>query len=370
VTQDVAVTVNSCETINSFTATPASIAQGQSATLAWSVSNYTNGRIIMYDPQMDEFTIILFFDTTNNPGQLVVTPSSTRSYTLQLFGACPAVNRGLTVTVQPATGNVLIGPQGHPDAVGPTDNNDDYTNKTQIGGVAVAPGGVTTAGATIVFTNTVKNLAIASDTITLTAPYIGSQAAGFSVELSRDGGATYVPLNAGQSATLTVCAGCSADVSVRVTAPSGLSVLGGWSTVIRATSGLTPSVRNDTIDRVWTGFVRALKSYTVTNTTGVGGPTDPVPGAVIEYAVNYSNVTAAAGAGNVDLTATNVVLTEDGNAAPNNWGSTTNHAAGSASDTLGGTITGDAAGSTLLRDTVPSLAPGSSGVFKFRRVIK
>jgi hypothetical protein len=42
----------------------------------------------------------------------------------------------------------------------------------------------------------------------------------------------------------------------------------------------------------------------------------------------------------------------------------------SASDTLGGTITGDAAGSSVLTDTIPTLAPQATGTFRFKRVIR
>jgi hypothetical protein len=66
-----------------------------------------------------------------------------------------------------------------------------------------------------------------------------------------------------------------------------------------------------------------------------------------------------------------MVITEDGNDAPNNWAANTTHVVGSASDSRGGTITGDAAvNSTLLTDTVSTtLAPGEFGTFTFRRKI-
>ena len=69
------------------------------------------------------------------------------------------------------------------------------------------------------------------------------------------------------------------------------------------------------------------------------------------------------------LTAHNLVINENGNAAPNNWGATTEHVIG-ASDTQGGRIVGDRAGSTSLSDIVMSLEAGQSGVFKFRRRVK
>ncbi|MDQ3255077.1 MAG: hypothetical protein M3R15_14435, partial [Acidobacteriota bacterium] len=94
------------------------------------------------------------------------------------------------------------------------------------------------------------------------------------------------------------------------------------------------------------------------------------PGADIEYVISYSNVSSGGGTNNSTLTVNNLVITEAGNAAPNNWGTTTDQVAGSASDTLGGTIAGDTAGSVLLTDTVTSLTPGQSGVFRFKRRIK
>jgi hypothetical protein len=267
------------------------------------------------------------------------------------------------------SGAVLLGPSGSPAAVGPTGNNDDYTNKTVTGGTAgVAPGGVTTAASTVVFTNTVQNTGNGDDTFTFTAPTVP---AGFTVELSTNGGASYTALGGGGSATLAVPFGATANVLVRVTAPAGRTVLTGYGAVIRATSANTPAASNDTIDRLFTGFVRADKAVTVINSTGVGGPSDPVPGAVVEYAITYSNVSTATGAGNADLAATGVTIVEDGNAAPNTWGANTTQVVGSASDTRGGVISGDAAGSTSLTDAVPgSLGPGQSGVFRFRRTIK
>jgi hypothetical protein len=63
------------------------------------------------------------------------------------------------------------------------------------------------------------------------------------------------------------------------------------------------------------------------------------------------------------------LITENGSVAPNNWATFTDHLVG-ATDTLSGTITGDTAGSNLLTDLVPSVTPGQSGVFTFKRTIK
>lgn len=266
----------------------------------------------------------------------------------------------LSFTVTSA-GAVFIGPLGQPLAIGPNNNNDDYTNRTLTAGVNVPFGGTTTSGGVLIFQNTVLNQANIADNITVLPQAIP---AGYTVEVSADGAAYSGSIN------INVPSAGSTTVFVRVTAPSGISVLTGYSSVIRATSSITPQNFNETIDRLYTGFVRADKSVTVTNSTGIGGASNAVPGAIIEYVINYSNVTTASGTGNINLTATNVVFTEDGNALPNNWGSTTNHVVGSVVDSLGGAISGDAAGSSLITVTAATLAPSQNGNFRFSRVIR
>ncbi|HEX6184278.1 MAG TPA: hypothetical protein VFZ44_10400 [Pyrinomonadaceae bacterium] len=275
-------------------------------------------------------------------------------------------------------GSVLFGPSGAPAAVGPTDNNDDYTNRS------VAPAAIaglshlsTLASATTVdFTNTVQNTGNADDTFTFTAPTVP---AGFTVQISTNGGTSFTTLSGGGSTTLAVAFGASANVIVRVTAPAGSAVLqaGGFSTTVRATSGVTPASSNDTRDNLYTGFLRLVKTATVFNSTGVGGASDPVPGADIEYTITYANVsTGGGGAGCVDLVASNIVISEDGNAAPNNWGTTTTQVTSPApSDSNGGTITDGntngavTAATTFLRDAVGTLNPGVTRAFVFRRRI-
>lgn len=281
----------------------------------------------------------------------------------QITAVSPTVTTTLT-----AVGSVLNGPQGQPGAVGPTNNNDDYTNKSVNTGIAgVLPGGVTTAaGNAIMFTNTVQNSGNANDTFTLT---VLSFPAGATVSVN---GVTVV--NAGVATgtpvpPLSIPFGASSNYTVVVTLPAGQTVLTGYNTVIRGTSGNTPGASNDTIDRVYTGFLRLDKTSAVSNGTGVGGPTDAVPGAVITFTITYTNVSSSAGTNNTTLTASNIVITENGASAPNNWATYTDHVVG-ATDSRGGTITGDAVGSNLLTDTVASLSAGQSGVFTFKRQIK
>lgn len=262
-------------------------------------------------------------------------------------------------------GNVLIGPSGAPAAVGPTDNNDDYTNKSVNTGISgVAPGGATTASGQIVFVNTIQNTGNTSDTYTIDAP---SVPAGFTVEVSTDGGGSYTTVSGGGSVSLAIAFGASANINVRVTEPAGNTVLTGYDTVIRATSNATPAAFNRTIDRLYTGFVRLDKAYSVNNATGVGGPTDAVPGAVITYNITYTNVSTSNGDANcVKLTATSVVITEDGLAAPNNWGTYTTDT-GTPSDSGSGVVV--IVSATKYTDTIASLGPGASFVFTFYRSI-
>ena len=268
-------------------------------------------------------------------------------------------------TTLTAVGSVLIGPSGAPAAVGPTDNNDDYSNKAANTGIAGRePGQGTNAQGVLVFVNTVQNTGNANDTLTIDAPTVP---AGFTVEVSTDGGTSYTTVSGGGSVSLAIAFGSSANISVRVTEPLGNIVLTGYDTIIRATSGNTPAANNKTIDRLYTGFVRLDKAFTVANATGVGAATDPVPGAVITYNITYTNISTSNGDANcVKLTASNLVITEDGLAGTNNWGTYTTNS-GSPSDSASGTVVTVSA--TKYTDTIASLAGGASGVFTFKRSI-
>ncbi len=140
-----------------------------------------------------------------------------------------------------------------------------------------------------------------------------------------------------------------------------------WSSgVVRQ---VDPAVANDTIDRLYAGFIRLDVKTTVIGAEPDFEVSRVAPGSEIEFVVTYTNISSAEGDGNSLLTAYNLVIHQDGNAAPNNWGSTTEHIVG-ASDNQGGHIVGDREGSTSLTDVVMLLDPGRSGVFRFRRRVK
>lgn len=279
-------------------------------------------------------------------------------------GYVAGVGHGVILqTLLSQVGSVLLGPSGAPGAVGPTDNNDDYTNKS-TNPANIAPGGSTLALAQLIFTNTLQNTGNANDTFTLDAPTVPAL---FTVEISTNGGGAWTDVSSGGSTSLAVGFGSSADILVRVTVPAGQVVLNGFSTTIRATSTVTPAASNRTIDRSYTGFLQLSKSFSVANGTGVGGATDAVPGAVITYNITYTNISSSNGDANcVRLTASNLVIDEDGLAGTNNWGTFTTHS-GVPSDSGSGVVV--IVSATRYTDTVASVAPGASGIFTFMRSI-
>lgn len=280
-------------------------------------------------------------------------------------------------------GLVLNGPLNQPGAVGPTDNNDDYTNKSVNTGIAtVGPGGNTTApGNAVEFDNTVQNTGNANDTFTLS---VQSYPANSTVRISIDNEATWTTLVANgaptgaANPTLAVTFGSSASYKVEVTLPAGIPVLSGYNTVVRATSANTVGATNDTINRVYTGFISLVKSAAITNSDLTkGGPNDPVPGAVIEYTITYTNVSSTLGSNNGLLNATSVTITDLGTGI-NNWTANATYIAGSASSQLVtpvptspyGNISVTGAPVDKVEVVLPGLAAGASGTFKFRVTIK
>lgn len=283
------------------------------------------------------------------------------------------------VTTIAKTGNVQIGTSGFPDAEN-TDTNDDYTNKSVNAGIAgVVFGGNTTAGGTLVYVNTLKNTGNADDIFTITAP-LQTPLTGFTVKISTNGGGSYTDVSNGTaSVTVAIPYDQTADVWVEITAPTGKAVITGFSTVIHAASGITSANTNETIDRLYTGFIRLTKTAVILNgDLTKGTDTDPVPGAMITYTVAYSNIASTGGTNCPTLNAKNFIITENGTTGGNNWGTYTSHVINSAVDSRGGTITGNGdVTSTLLTDTVTTVATvatpllaGQSGTFSFQRLIK
>jgi hypothetical protein len=149
---------------------------------------------------------------------------------------------------------------------------------------------------------------------------------------------------------------------------------------------------NIKIDRAYTGYLTLAKTsrvlvgsgpaVSVANGTLNPDPKSPAPGNILEYVITYSNIsTAQAGSGtNSILNANNIVITEDGFALTNNWGTTTTAVPSTAADpTLGAVITFFVGNTPTLTtdpavnkyiDTIPTLAPGGTGSLTFQRRVK
>ncbi|MBW4476487.1 MAG: hypothetical protein KME54_06345 [Tolypothrix brevis GSE-NOS-MK-07-07A] len=274
----------------------------------------------------------------------------------------------------PVPSAVLNGPDRAPDAIGLTNNNDDFTNKSSFVPSDKKPGDTIDPSA-VAFTNTVKNSGTDPSSISLvpTAPAAlgdlpvdtvvtitnGSESKkyvwdGTTFVFDADGNPTtkgdQSPINATtQYITVpNVAPGATVNYGVEVNLPTDtpLSTDTGkgfpvpiTAFIDDATPGLgaeAVTARNITIDRVYTGFLKLLKESRVLPGTGpaVQGtdgtfsvtPKKPAPGNIIEYQISYSNISEAqSGTGNVTLKADKVVIVEDGTLSTaagdgkNNW---------------------------------------------------
>ncbi|MEH1863892.1 MAG: hypothetical protein V7K69_02455 [Nostoc sp.] len=304
-----------------------------------------------------------FIDTQNNN---TGTNSTTGDYNVA------------TISV-PANSSVLNGPNGVPDAVGPSSNNDDFTNRSALIPPNIAPGS-TVDPAAVSFTNTVQNTGIAIANISLvptppvtlsdlptgtvvTVSYQGLSAAytynGTSFTFTSGTGTVGGnPISATNPVRIDAVAanGGKANYGVSVDLPAntplstdtiaqGAAVTTtlerGFPTPVTAfidanSNGLADdTATNISIDRVYTGFLQLLKESRVLQGTGPAlpaGSTDgtfsttakkPAPGNIIEYRITYKNIsTSQVGTGNVILNADKIVITEDGTvggASGNNW---------------------------------------------------
>jgi hypothetical protein len=286
---------------------------------------------------------------------------------LTLVLAATAWNAGVTGKDREIDAGVLLGPCGSSAAAGPTGINDDFTNRSIGADIVSGPNTVTANSASVVFRNTLQNTGPVDDAFIIAAP---SLPPGFRAEVSTDNGDTYAVIDQwGSSITVAVGYRAAVILFVRITAPGGLPVLQAFETVIRATSTVSPAVTNETINRIYTGFIRLENAQAIVNHTGVGGASDAVPGAQVEFIITYSNISSMNGVDCALLIAYNLVISADGRKPPNNWGVTTDHIVG-ASDNRGGLIVGDRPNSQSLANVVMRLEAGESGVFRFRRMIR
>ncbi|MBD2450399.1 hypothetical protein H6G76_25235 [Nostoc sp. FACHB-152] len=343
--------------------------------------------------------------------------------------------------------SLLNGPNGFPSAVGPTNNNDDFTNKSSNVPANTTPGSTFDPNV-VSFSNTVSNTGNQAANISLLPTPPANTAdlpTGTIVTVSYNNGTTTIsatytyngttfaftsgtgtvggnPISATNPIRIDgVASNGTANYTVVVDLPAGTplstdtNIQRGFPVPITAfidgnSNGLLDDgVTNISIDRVYTGYLQLIKQSRILLGTGpaVQGtdgtlsttPKKPAPGNIIEYVIQYKNISEsqpASGNNNVILNAGSVVITEDGTVAPNNWAKDntptnnvidTSHVANSAQDS-GGTITffsGDPAttpatnatsGTTATTDVTKyvdtltnPVAPGESGTFTFQRKV-
>jgi hypothetical protein len=315
---------------------------------------------------------------------------------------------------------ILNGPSNKPDAVGPTGNNDDFTNistpipattwsldpvtgvytANPINPAAVAFSGTFQTAATTP-TGNVDLLPAAPATPLPTGTKVTISYGGTSKTYEFDGTKFVDVVSGVVTATPatplivpSVVGGSKVNYGVEVDLPAGTPQLAGYSVPVVAFVDTNndgkldvTEPQNTTIDRVYTGYLKLTKEAQITDANGgileaftAAPKKNAQPGQSIEYRITYKNISevAPANSGSVTLNAANIKVTEDGNAAPNNWAPITTHKGSSATDSNNGTITFDGGASNnstpavaVYKDVVAGpLAPQAIGTFSFTRVVK
>jgi hypothetical protein len=300
--------------------------------------------------------------------------------------------------------NLLNGPKDNPQAIGENGNNNlDFTNKTTPVAGGVKKGDKFDPDP-VGFINTVKNgsdlpidlkiiPAIKTDEslpegtiITLKDPKKPNDS-GVSYQVNSVG--SIVPVDATKLALILaqVPAQGSVDYITGIDLPIDTSALKGYPISLIAfvdrNNDNIPNpteLQNQTLDRLYTGFIEMLKESRV-----LGTDKKPLndfsvdakitkPGQFIEYRIKFSNISAVvpAGSDSRGLAATNFMITEDGAAGVNNWAALTTNDPNSASVSMG-TLTFSPIDDTNNREVkayinnVGTLVPQSGGVFSFTR---
>ncbi|PSR18740.1 hypothetical protein C8255_05820 [filamentous cyanobacterium CCP3] len=332
--------------------------------------------------------------------------------------------------VPPGNSALLNGPNNVPNAIGPTNIQDDFTNAATT---VPTPGvqGSASDPAAVTITNTVKNtigtnldnvklLPFAPNaTNTLTGGVHGSDAnipVGTTVTIqfgaqiavyTYTAAGVFTPQGGNPPVVIgTLTPGQQKSYTVAVDLPAGTGQIQGYTIPIVAFVdndsnnsfvSTTDTVYNFTNNRVYPGFVNLIKAARILDrdgTTQIDPPSTPPsytstpagraqPGQFVEYQITYQNISEpqpASGGGNVLLTGNGLVIDEDGTAAPNTWAAITTHRQNTAA-TLGtlqfynGAVllgnTDPASGTVVTRyvNTIPSLAPQVTGTLTFRRIV-
>jgi len=292
------------------------------------------------------------------------------------------------VTTIALAGAILNGPNGLPGAVGPNNNNDDFTNRSSPIPINTAPGAAIDPSA-VTFTNTLSNPST-TDPLTniLLVPDVAGFVATVGDQLPPSGttvtliygnltpavytfnGKDFIYTSGGNVTIQTLAPGQTVSYNVVVDLPSSTPLSTdtgkGFSIPIFAFKDVNGDSRpgtlvaeptqNRTIDRVYTGFLKLVKEARILAQDGATEiqtwtqlSADLVgkgaKGRFIEYRVRYTNISIApTGTGNATLDAKNVTISEDGVNGGNTWARDidlntvidTSHSMGSVSVTYGG----------------------------------
>jgi hypothetical protein len=322
-------------------------------------------------------------------------------------------------TIYTIAATPLNGPNGLPGATGPTGTNDDFTNKSIVVPAGKAPGDLLTNLETtpVVFTNTVQNTsgglqaiallptapttatALPDNTkVTLTDPvtgktatYVYTAATGFTFDSGT--GTT-----AAQPLSLTIPGGGTANYTTTIDLPGNVAQLQEFPVPVTAfidvnnNGNPTNEPSNLTINRLYTNYLSLLKEARILEADGTTvvvpfttaqATLSPaaLPGRILEYRITYKNIATPAAGTSTSLAANTLVISEQGiSAQGNNWATSTldskypANPLGSATDSTTGVIVVTTGGTptdiTAYQDTVPSVAPGATGIFMFQRKIK
>ncbi len=364
-------------TTTSFSATGTT--GGQIANIAQVFGTSNGGTTLVYDESGDQNPSN--FNDAGTPGSIIPTTGVANPGT---DGTDPGNNSGTdpagntvgggedTILNIPAPGvsGVLLGPEGAAGATGPTNNNDDFTNRAANFSTPDTPANSdTTDPAPVAFVNTVQNNGTTPANISIipTAPLdvnLADLPIGTLVTVSATGvpgSKTYtwngtifvpdgqpvitilgVPANGGISAyniSIDLPAGTTLSTD-RVSLEPGDSEYGypvPVTAIIESgtANGVvdTGEASNTSIDRVYVGFLRLLKESRLVPGFGPAFSAGqevfsstalrtPAPGNRVEYQITYTNISSvpASGSGSIALNANNIVITENGTVLPNNWG--------------------------------------------------
>ncbi len=340
------------------------------------------------------------FNDNGTPGNTAtLTPSSTTIPS----GSPNATNDGIdnnndntglgpdgedNVTTIALAGAILNGPNGLPAAVGPNNNNDDFTNRSSSIPATTVPG-ATIDPSPVTFTNTLSNpsttdpltnillvpdvagfvatagdqLPLSGTTVTLTYGNLAPAVYTFNGTdfIYTSGGTIIIPtLAPGQTVSYNVVVDLPPNTPLSTDTGKGFSIpIFAFKDVNNDSRPGTPALeptQNRTIDRVYTGFLQLVKEARVLDKDGATLIQDwtqnsallfgkGAKGRFIEYRIRYKNISIApTGTGNATLDAKNVTIQEDGVNGGNTWAKDTDlngvidtsHSMGSVSVTYGG----------------------------------